>query len=1070
MAQLSYELNYGYVPFILDTARVVRIKQEIAPTEDDYKNTIPLKHQPETDIIEEIDRLMAWQYLSDFSLPPTFPGRNLGAIANQNAPDPQPNPEIKLYDLYYPYDASRWSVFRGLATSSMTKAMLEATAGATQPRLLTMMANPISPSNPGNNEANYTISSNMWMLPPRPLAELGGKFDGLYLITLVDGRYLFQGSPVLLHVKQDTTWASLLTELASALSITLTYDLIPAVYGQPEPDSQLWANFENAATLLDAIAYNVGRKVVRNLDDTYSLQSPTASQAIVNANRGNASRVVRTAGGDIFYSGTQLPVGDLTKARNAIVPNDITVTFPKYVRDNDPVPHFMNSRYSNQRPSAWYEESYGDVYAINIPISSGGPLVSGLTGVSTQFIHNTSKALMSGEVATTPLNLSGITSLALQIARDRYESQVASALDESYPGTFLWVPEGIHDVIWTYSAKVRQGKTRVLRGEWNLAFTELQHATIPASGAYTNTPAGVGGPSVAQTIRDSYSGIITNTLGSSLLTGQVTATFTGIDFFPSQNRWKGKIEEENILFEGTSGGTSVDVVLRGVDGSIETDHPNGATIEQIVPDTTYGVNLTTYEKGQWAFPSDTRAGGIAGINVIPQTQTVKVTSSSSTTVNGVNYYPGKLYLYDSSQSEGSPKVSREDIFIVDRNEEIPVEGRYYDGQFAGFSDDVPPVQPIYLISNTGFVFNITEITNVTDYGDVGVAGKSKLDINDSSTKHINNFTGGVKGQLLVVWNTGSFPLILTSLGNILTPLGQAYTLWPNDGVTLEFDGSVWRFDNPSIGAGTNVSTATTYAIRHLKFGTGLTYVDNSDGSALITATGGAGGAGTKDYFYWIPGKAGIGAVGGSPAFSRWAIAGSALYDVLINTPANWRVIYCLPFVTPRGGTVDQVAVHVDIVAAAGGQVAKLALYTNISDTACYPGALIADWGTVDISNLGTQIIDLTVFPNVPQVLTAGSLYWFILWPQYVFSTRVLGDNVAGAIGAYPLLGVIDPTYTVPQVGWKFGNSNVGAGGPYDYNTAVGGAGVLPNPMNDDGDPLLVNDVENLPAIYIHFSA
>jgi hypothetical protein len=88
------------------------------------------------------------------------------------------------------------------------------------------------------------------MLPPRPLAELGGSFDGLYLVTLVDERYYWQNMPVRLPIQQGMTWDYLLNELAIVLGIVLyTNSPIEDVYGKPELDSQLWTCQESATTL-----------------------------------------------------------------------------------------------------------------------------------------------------------------------------------------------------------------------------------------------------------------------------------------------------------------------------------------------------------------------------------------------------------------------------------------------------------------------------------------------------------------------------------------------------------------------------------------------------------------------------------------------------------------------------------------------------------------------------------------------------------------------------------------------------------------------------------------------------
>lgn len=723
----SFELSFGGIPFCSDVARVFRMPSPNVP-EQDAEEQIPLrKHQPFTDVVDELNRLIPFQYLQEFYTPSPFPGRNLAGIASPYQTS-QPSPNIRIGDWYYPTTASRWGVFRGLAMSSMVEAMLKATQGS-NPQTFIMKA---VPKGPGNfREGDYTLSTPLYMLPPRPLAEHGGRFDGLYLVTLVDERYYFQNSPISLHVAYGTTWGDLLDSLALALGITLTYSTIPDAYTQPEPDSPLWSNMESAPLLLDAVAYNLGRVVVRNLDGSYTLKTPSESQTLVTSNRGNANTVVRTAGGDLFNSGSLIPgnaaIPDLRNSRNSVVPNTVRVSFPQYVVGNDPVPHFLNPRYPNQRPSCWHEDSFGSVYSVDVPITSGGIFVSGLSGVNTKtVIHSTAKALLSGEIATTPLNQSGLVSLAMQVAGDYYGSQVAAALDETYPGTFAWSPEGFHDIVWTYSERVRQGTTRVLRTEWNQAVTEMQHHTPAASGS-TGTPKGVGGPSVAQTIRTSYSGNVGATLlgsgtfaqgGGILGSGDTFAIFDGIGNLPTQNRWRGVIDNETILFEGTSGGVSgglsggvlVDIALRGIDGSLIAKHNSGAGINQVLPDTVYGVNLTTFEKGQFLYPQEWTSGGIQGLRVVPQTQTIRCFSASGKTINTIEHWSGAVHLYDATQQSGSQWLRRELVWLVERNGKKFTSGQFYDGQLVGYATS-GYAAPIYAANKGGGVTECFDVVS-----------------------------------------------------------------------------------------------------------------------------------------------------------------------------------------------------------------------------------------------------------------------------------------------------------------------------------------------------------------------
>ncbi len=209
----------------------------------------------------------------------------------------------------------------------------------------------------------------------------------------------------------------------------------------------------------------------------------------------------------------------------------------------------------------------------------------------------------------------------------------------------------------------------------------------------------MGGPSVAQTWRDSFSGDVHVSLASTLNATASQATFGRGDYLPTQNRWKGLVDSEIMLFEGTSGGLTAGIVQRGIDGTLAAVHANGSTVTQLTPDTTYGVNLITSEKMQWIFPSNATSGGITGVNIVPQTQSVYTFSASGELIDGILHYSGEVEIYDSTLREDY-FPSREKIWIVERNEDPLSSGKRYDGQFAGFSKDTPKAAPIYLVNES----------------------------------------------------------------------------------------------------------------------------------------------------------------------------------------------------------------------------------------------------------------------------------------------------------------------------------------------------------------------------------
>lgn len=737
---LSFSLTFAGVPFLADVAHQLRI-------EPDAPDAAPLEFwRPNPDVVDEVDRLIAFRFLHDISATATPGAHTLDALPLPVRDDYNPHIEaVRIGDWYYPNTMSRFSVFRGLATSKMVKAMLAATKGAAG--TFTMQAVP--QGQPNGTTAGYTVSTPMFMLPARPLAQHGAGMDGLFLVTLVDDRFYARGTPITFHPTPSSTWASLLSQTAAALGITLTVPAIESVYGQPEPDSQLWLNLEDSGQLLDALAFNVGRIVVRNFDGTYKLMRASESLTQVNTNYGNAKKVVLVAGGDILCSGSTLPAGDLRPGLNTVCPATINVTFPKFVTA-DPVPHFLNPRVSGVC-SAWYEDSYGDVHLVPVPITSGGSLVSGITGTSQETIHTTAKALYSGEVyaasGMVPLNASAVTALAMQLAQDRYAWLASVNLDAVLPGTVPWVPEGIHDIVWHYSCRDRLATTRVMRSEWNFTPSDTQHSF--------SGNVGCGGKTVAQTWRD-QSG------GAYYRVNLVTAG-SGIQIVPGRNTSGGINEVILMAASGAAGGTSLAAFDTG------TYSGNIPTIGGITFDDTTGVRMLSGT-----------ISGRAYIDLLPATpiQQGAVTCSNQTLGNkdkaivgrfgvglsGTTAIPTGATCYitpASGASSGAPTVGG-----LTNTPALLANGALW----IGYSDTTPPAVFPGCEIGSGYSnqFNLNTCFNATDSANVvqiRTYGGTKAGIS----------SGAGTGLLTIdVGNTGA---------NTAIDANGTLTVWPNQTTT-----------------------------------------------------------------------------------------------------------------------------------------------------------------------------------------------------------------------------------------------------------------------------------------------
>ena len=566
----------------------------------------------------------------------------------------------------------------------------------------------------------------MRMLPPACVGETQGTADGLYLVTLVDERFFFGGVPVTLNLSDSPTWAAVLTTIGTALGITVTVDpTVPAVYERPAPDSQFWTNRQEAVTLLDAVAANLGCTFVRSLAGAYALVRHATSSSIAATNAGKFG--LRTAGGDYFHPASGLPTGSLWAARNPVTPAAVNVVFPYYVAGDDPVPHVLNPRYTADRPTSMHEESLAASYTLAVPVSSGGSFVSGVTGVGQETIHVAGKAVLSSEyLLGSPSNASGVLSLAMAVAGDRYAYVGGTSLDVVAPGTLSLLMDGTHDIVWTYSARKKQATTRMVRCPWTATVDRMQH-DAPYTSGLINDRVGAGGKSVAQThTAKPYpantaltsgvvvtSGVtpITATTRGTCNSGDMTIDLRRVDYLPTNYRWKGTVNGETILFEGTSGGatmshSTVGIVQRAIDGSVPGTHLSGSTVTMNPTAAVYGVNLVEAGPMQFVHPGEWRSGGIQGAIRAPQTQTVHVLSASGVLLNGVTHYSGRVNGYNPAKTSGLQYPAGELVWVVERSQAGVLSGFRYGGQLLGYSaaglgsgsfsgDIIIPPAPLY---------------------------------------------------------------------------------------------------------------------------------------------------------------------------------------------------------------------------------------------------------------------------------------------------------------------------------------------------------------------------------------
>jgi hypothetical protein len=233
---------------------------------------------------------------------------------------------------------------------------------------------------------------------------------------------------------------------------------------------------------------------------------------------------------------------------------------------------------------------------------------------------------------------------------------------------------------------------------------------------------------------------------------------------------------------------------------------------------------------------------------------------------------------------------------------------------------------------------------------------------------------------------------------ITTPATGAWT--GKEKYIATWDGSAWIFDQPSEGwIAYNIGDATRHrfsgtawildlcvlhASTHQSGGADAIALDilavPTDITTLNATTSLHGllpklGGGTTNFLradgtWAAPG-------GGSGAdVSYFRKAGTGTYEAWYSSPRSGTALagaaltinrlYAMPFICPKGITVDRIGVYVSTsgVSAHG----TMGIY---DDTGIYPASLVIDAGEIDASSTGAKVVQIN------QSLVANKLYWLV---------------------------------------------------------------------------------------------
>ncbi len=227
---------------------------------------------------------------------------------------PRREPVMKLNRFVWPVGASRWAYGHFLASSDQVNDIMGkayATNGkynAVTFKIGTPDVEPVTdntdPSTYGQD--NIITATKMYVLPPMPLSGirgLKGDTQSLYLITIVDRRFFwYENSAGNMTVDPRAGWPSVYQQVWTNMGESGAFmnDPISDKYLNPSPTMFSLA-YQPAPFVLDAIAFNVGQRIVAQYDGFVVARNATVeSNALINDFATHPKTRFIMAGGSVF--------------------------------------------------------------------------------------------------------------------------------------------------------------------------------------------------------------------------------------------------------------------------------------------------------------------------------------------------------------------------------------------------------------------------------------------------------------------------------------------------------------------------------------------------------------------------------------------------------------------------------------------------------------------------------------------------------------------------------------------------------------------------------------------------
>lgn len=333
-----------------------------------------------------------------------------------------PNHPFELGSLYWPVGAARWAYGHWLVNDTDLDTILAATIqnGVPVPQILSL----------------ETVEAEMYLLPTIPQYVAGS--TKVRVLTLVDERYWWWYKNATIAIDYgNTSWDDLIDEIGTALGKEILRGTVNPAY--LTPGVGLEARQDSLPLLLDAVAYNIGRRVVREVDGTVTLMDVDQSRLRESVNL----EEVWMVGGP-----KQLSPDGLERA--LVLPRRVTVRFP--------------------RPKCYAWHSVTATLA-GLGLQEG----SGITGFDgDKLFHDT---LFANSETGTPPNQAVLQALVNQVATDWYRLQLGREFVQ-YREIVDILPHALMDSI-TWRANGDDCSTTVYPPSNNDQVEELCHGGKP---------------------------------------------------------------------------------------------------------------------------------------------------------------------------------------------------------------------------------------------------------------------------------------------------------------------------------------------------------------------------------------------------------------------------------------------------------------------------------------------------------------------------------------------------------------------------------------------------------------